>query len=149
MTRQSVFFTTPGGLRSCRFVGATSSGEIRVTDAGGGEFGPLSRYRNLTLGNSAIEIKATGAKVYGWMLQNDTDDVCYLRFFSSEGAPTVGTTPPFRSIPYGPQSVGEVSVVSVPQFETPLKLWVCVVKGNPDTGNTALSKTVFLEVFYL
>lgn len=146
MAGNSIFFTTPGGLRSVRKVTEADYG------GGGGSSGVVTLatpYRNLALGNAAVAVKETTAKVYGWIILNDTDDTCFLRFYSGSSAPTVGVTVPYRSIPYGPQQVGEVNVGIQPQFETPAKLWVCVVKGNPDTGNTALSKTVFVEVLYL
>ena len=144
LVRNKAFYTTPGGLRSLR--------NVTVEDLGNGFSNMIMLappYRNLALGNAAVAIKETTAKVYGWVIVNDTDDICYLRFYSSASAPTVGVTTPYRSIPYGPQQVGEVVVGEIPQFQTPQKLWVCVVRGNPDTGNTALTKTVFVEVLYL
>lgn len=58
----------------------------------------LTTYKNLSVINSGVNIKASGGAIYGWYIYNNAAAVRYLKLYNLATTPTIGTDTPFITI---------------------------------------------------
>lgn len=111
-------------------------------------FGGLDTYKNIDLGATKQEIKATQGNIYGWHLYNAAATTRFFKFVYQPAANvTVGTTVPSLPIPIPAGAAANVAFPDGINFRNGLTVY-CVT-GVADNNTTAPSTNdCQIELFY-
>jgi hypothetical protein len=95
--------------------------------------GGLSIYRNINLGTSGVNIKASAGQVYGWFIANNASSARFVKFYNKATAPTVGTDTPVMTLEIPANASANVSFVQGIAFGTGIGIGATNLVADADT----------------
>lgn len=94
---------------------------------------------------TAVEVKASAGKLYGWYFYNPNDEVVFVNFYNTaQGSVTVGTTNPLFQIALPAGAAGHVFPPIGIAFSTAITVSSTKTAGS----NTANDSQIDLVLFY-
>jgi len=102
----------------------------------------LTIYRNLDVGSTGANIKASAGQVYGWYYANQATSFRYLKLYNKATAPTVGTDTPVLTIPLPPLSAANVEFTNGIAFATGIGIGATTAIADNSTANPTANDVV-------
>lgn len=128
---------------------ADLGGSISIDDNGGsltvdgtvtatlvpGTSGGESVYRNINLGASGVNVKASAGQVFGWYIYNNATSTRYVKIYNKATAPTVGTDVPVLTL--GIPAGGAANVEYANGMALALGIGIAATTGVADANTGA------------
>lgn len=125
------------------FVKGSSGSSPFATSSG------YSTFRNVSVSNSAIDVKGSAGNLFGWNLINPNGAEVFLKLYNATAANvTVGTTTPIETIriPTNGSALQEINGIDQISFDTALSIAAVTEAG--DTGTTAPTTAIIAHLKY-
>lgn len=108
----------------------------------------LTPYRNINVGTTGANVKASAGTVYGGIVSNTANAWRYLKLYDKATAPTVGTDTPLLTIALPPNSSGPIPINNGCKFTLGIGVGATVLIADNDT-TTPTANDVVVNLFYV
>ena len=103
-------------------------------------------YRSISVLATPLEVKVGESFLNGIIARSNDAAVIFLKFYDSTAAPTVGTTTPTLTIPFG---IGATLVATDLNVRFANGIWIACVTTVADAGSTAVdANDMVVNIFY-
>lgn len=110
--------------------------------------GGLSTFRSIDIDETEEDVKTSAGQVFGWYLTNLATTRRYIKFYNATAASTtVGSTPPFLTIPLDAGQSANVEWVNGISFSTAICVAATTALADADTGAPGANEVVG-NIFY-